>query len=428
MKIVFINFKDVEGGAGIAAYRLSKGLEERFNTENYFIVGKKLSCDTNVFATIDKKSETLKEIQVFIEFFVNRLFNWLGLQYWYFPFSTRFILKKIRQLRPDIISLHNTHGGYFKTSLIKKLSKMAPVVWTLHDMWAFTGNAAHTFGDESWKQLKSGKNEKRIYPHIGIDTGRWLLKQKRRIYKKSDLHIVTPSRWLYHLAKQSPVFENKNIYHIFHGVDLEVFRPRDKTCCRKAFGIAEDAKVIIFSSADDLEKSPWKGGPILLDILKTLDSKTSRTIEMLVLGKGELKEPQDLENLNIHKTGYVNSEKLLPVLLSTSDLFIYPTKADSFSLVLMESIACGVPAVSFEIGGCGDIIKNDVNGYLIKPFDIEAFTDKIAGLLDKEEKREKLSVEARGFAEQHFGLADMVKRYHELFNSIIQGQRNREFD
>lgn len=423
MKILFINYKDVEGGAAIAACRLSRGLEESFQTGSYFIVGKKSSSSSNVFATIDSPSETLKAIKVFIEFMVNKILNFLGLQYYYFPFSTRFILKKVRQLEPDIISLHNTHGGYFKTTLIKKLSRLAPVAWTLHDMWAFTGNAAHTFGDESWKQMKSGKGEKKIYPHIGINRGRALLKRKKRIYKKSNLHVITPSHWLYDLAKQSPVFANTPLYHIPHGLDLKVFQPVDKYSCRKVLNIPMDARVIIFCSADDLDKSAWKGGPLLVDILKAIDARTAHPIETLVLGKGELKALRDLKRLNLRKIGYVDSEQLVAVLLSAADLFIYPTRADTMPLVLMEAIACGTPCITFDIGGCGDIIRDDTGGYLIKPFDIETFADKTIEILSDNKKLEELSRTARQFAKEHFSLETMARAYHQLFSNIISKRK-----
>ena len=119
MKILFINHKDIEGGGAIAAYRLSSSLESLYHTENYFIVKEKRSGEGNIFATIDKGGETLNRVLSFIEFLLDRILGKLGFQYYYFPFSTRFILKKARELRPDIISLHIIHGGYFKTSLLK---------------------------------------------------------------------------------------------------------------------------------------------------------------------------------------------------------------------------------------------------------------------------------------------------------------------
>jgi len=420
MKVLFINHKDIEGGAAIAAYRLAQGLEKYHGAENTFIVAKKSSGDTHVFTAIDKKSETMGKTMVFIEFLVDRIMNKLGMQYCYFPFSSRSILKKARQIKPDIISLHNTHGGYFKTSLIKKLSRIAPVVWTLHDMWAFTASAAHTFGNESWKLLKSSKEEKYIYPHIGWNRGRWLLKRKRRIYAKSNLHIVTPSHWLEDLARQSPVFKNKPVSHIFHGVDLETFRPLDKLACRKALGLPENAKLVMFSSADDLGKSAWKGGQLLLDILAAIDDGTREPIDAMVLGKGELTVLKNLKHLKVHRMGYVRGDRLIPVLLSAADLVIYPTRADNLSLVLLEAIACGTPCVTFDVGGCGDMIKNDINGYLIKPFACEFFAEKTLEILNNPHLQDRLSHGARTLAEKHFSLTAMAANYDRMFKKILE--------
>jgi glycosyltransferase involved in cell wall biosynthesis len=413
MKILFINAQDNRGGAAVAPYRLSKGLESLFHTENYFIVGKKHSADSNVFCTRQK------DYQAAVEFLTDKVFNKLGLQYQYFPFSTGAILNKAREFKPDIISLHNTHEGYFKTSLLKKLSRLAPIVWTLHDMWSFTANAVNTFGDESWKQMKSGKGEKKIYPHIGLNTGRWLLKQKLRIYRKSDIHLVTPSRWMTEMARRAPVFENKPIHYITHGVDLDFFAPRDKVACRKVLGIAPGARVLIFVSAGDLEICPWKGGPLLIDILKTINNRSTSPIDVILLGKGRLQQLENLKNITLHRMGYVSSEAFLPILLSAADLFIYPTRADSLGLVLVEAIACGVPAVSFDIGGCGDVITDGRSGYLIPPFDVDAFVDKSLELLDDEGKLKKLSAAARRVSEERFSLNVMARKHYELFQSLV---------
>ncbi|MFC1848883.1 glycosyltransferase [candidate division CSSED10-310 bacterium] len=413
MKILFINAQDTKGGAAIAPYRLSKGLDKYFGTENYFIVGKKHSGDANIFWT--RKNEA----QAAIEVLTDKVMNKLGLQYQYFPFSSRFILKKTRELQPDIISLHNTHEGYFKTALLTELSKMAPIAWTLHDMWSFTANAAHTFGDESWKQLRGGKGEKKIYPPLGLNTGRWLLRQKRRIYRKSNIHLITPSNWLYNLVKQSPVFENKPVVCIPHGINTEIFKKRDKLQCRKMLDLDPKANIIIFTSAGHPGLCPWKGGQHLVDILKILDEKADRKIIMMFVGKGELSLGITLKNLSFQSLGFVHNERFMPLLLSAADLFIYPTLADSFGLVLAESICCGTPAISFDVGGVGDIIKNDVSGYLIDAFQVDDFVAQIIELMNNKEKLAALSDSALHFAFKNFDLQQVAKRYFELFESIL---------
>jgi len=419
MKILFINLKDIEGGAALAAYRLSKGLETFHRTENYFLVKQKDSGDSNVFPIIDISGETLREITKFFEYLLDRVLNRFGFQYYGFLYSTRSILKRVRELRPDIISLHVIHGGYFKTQLIRKLSKIAPIVWTLHDMWPFTANAAHTFGDESWKHMKSGREERYIYPHIGMDRGKALLKRKKRIYKKSHLHLVAPSHWLYDLAGQSPVFNGKPMHRITHGVDLEVFKPKDKIACRRALGIPENAKVIMFSSCDDLEDSPWKGGPLLKKILTAVDNGMEETVEALVLGKGKLTGIENLKYLKIHSLGYIGSERMITVLLGAADLFIYPSKADSLGLVLVEAIACGTPCITFAVGGCVDVIADGIGGYTIPAFDAESFAAQTIDLLKDKEKLNRLEKTGRAYAEEHFSLKKMADAYYRLFRQIL---------
>src|SRR4030066_251717 len=175
MKILFINKYDITGGAGVAAFRLHSALEKYYSTENKFLVGIKKSNHPFIIET--RKAG----IQNFIERGINYFQNLFGYQYYYFPFSSKTVMKFAQEFKPDIISLHNAHGGYLNLSLLSELSHISPIVWTLHDMWAFTANAAHTHGDNSWRRMKSGKNEKYYFPQIGIDRGIELLSRKQKI-------------------------------------------------------------------------------------------------------------------------------------------------------------------------------------------------------------------------------------------------------
>ena len=410
MRILIINHADVQGGSAIAAYRLSKGLQRHHGVESYFMVGVKKTADPNVFCT--RKSQN----EYYIEFALDRLTNALGLQYQFFPFSTRAILKKAEELKPDLIYLRNTHGGYFKTSLISKLSRIAPVAWTLSDMWSFTGNCAHAFGDDSWKRM-GGCKDKSIYPAIGLNTGKWLLGQKRRIYRKSNISVVTPSKWLYNLAKESPAFEGKEIVQIYNGFDLDVFRPKDKTACRTVLDIPPDAKVLMFG-ADSLADNPWKGGRDLFEILRAINSKVDYKVHLLVVGDGDLKGLAHFENLVVHKVGRVQSDTLMDICYSAADIFIYPTRADNLPNALIESISCGTQCVTFDVGGCAEIIKDGVCGHVIEPFKTDVFAERTIETLMDGERLEKLSQSARRFAEENFSLEKMSANYYNYFMKV----------
>jgi glycosyltransferase involved in cell wall biosynthesis len=412
LRILFINISDIIGGAAIVGLRLSRILEKNYGTENYFIVRTKNSDLPNVFSTRKNKFEEVTER------WSNIFFNILGIQYKMLPFSPAFILKKTEELKPDVISLHNIIGGYFTTGLLVKLSRIAPIIWTLHDMWAVTANAAHTFGDESWRELKSGKGEKKVFPTIGINTGRWLIKSKKKIYENSDLTFVTPSNWLYEIVKASPLTGQKKIYCIHNGVDLNVFKPQGKSKIRDELSIPEDEKIITYI-AEKFKNNPFKGGKDLIRILKNIDEMVAEKLHLIVIGKDFFSENYGYKNIVLHYFDYVTNEERLSELLSAADLYIYPTRADTLPNVLIEAIACGTPCITFDVGGCSEIIKNDVSGYLSPIEDIEFFCKKTVEMLNNKEYLSKLSKSCRLLAEKNFSIDNMAEGYYSIFKEAL---------
>ena len=409
MKILFINKYDVTGGAGIAATRLAKGLGKFYQTENYFLVGIKRSNFNNVFET--RKSG----IQNTIERGTNLIFSLAGLQYKWFPFSTKTILEKAKEISPDVISLHNLHGGYFKTSLLIELSKIAPLYWTLHDMWAFTTNAAHTFGDESWKKLKAGKGENKRFPWIGLNTGNWLLKRKKNVYESSNLTIVTPSKWLYNLAIQSPAFKSKKVNQIYNGIDTNIFVPVNKNKVRKELGVPADAKVLVFGA--ERVTTSFKGGEGLVDILFKLNDLVREKIHLIIIGGGDISSLRKIPNFVLHQTGYIKDEAIVAKYMSAGNLMIYPTKADTLPNALIEAASCGVPAITYDIGGCAEIITDDLNGYVIPPFNVTLFVEKIIKLIFDPGKLVEFSDNSRRVVEEKFSFKKMSEQYFSLFSN-----------
>ncbi len=413
-----LNTTDLRGGAAIAAWRLLQGLERFYGIENYFLVGQKYSSHPKVVWTRKNKYEH------YFEYGLNLATNLIGLQYQFFPFSSRTILHFASTIRPDLIYLRNIHGGYFALPLLKKLSKIAPIVWTLSDMWSFTGNCAHTFGDNSWKYLRGCKNYK-IYPSIGINTGRWLLRRKMCIYHNSNIHIICPSQWLYSLACQSPVFHGKEIVQIYNGFDLDVFKPKDRAACRKALGLPEKAKVIMFC-ADFLLNNPWKGGNELFTALSIINHKINERLHLLLIGQGDPIKLHQFKHLKIHYLGPLHNDDLLAACYSAADLFIYPTKADNLPNVLIEALACGTPCITFDVGGCGEIVQDGDTGWVIPYADSRAFAEKTIQTLNDRRLLKIMSNKARSEAEQKFSLKRMCKAYFEYFIHIINQSTDKD--
>jgi glycosyltransferase involved in cell wall biosynthesis len=412
LKILTINAYDIDGGSAIAAYRLCKGLERYYDDlEIHFMVGKKKSFDPKIYCTREKR------IEDYIEKVIDNITNRFGFQYFCFPFSTKAILKHVYKLNPDIIYLRNIHGGYFKTSLIYKLNKFAPIVWTLSDMWSFTGHCAHSFGNMDWKQMKSGCPDLDIFPSIGLDTGKWLLKRKKRIYQKSNLTIVTPSRWLEKMARQSPVFKGKKIVQIHNGFDLDIFYPKDKVACRETLNIPKKAKVLMFSAYNVKKRNPWKGGNDLINILCNINKLVKEKIHLIVMGNGNIEELQKNRKFVVHQFGYVKNDIFLAACYSASDALLYPTRADNLPNVLIESISCGTPAITFDVGGCAEIISDGIDGFVINEFNVEKFSLKTIEILNDSEKQRAFSMNARKSAEKRFTLKKMCMNYRKVFEN-----------
>ena len=417
MRILFINTIDTVGGAAVVMQRLMKGLHEYYDTENRLLVKTKKEESEYTTKILSNRSE------IIIEKIIDRVTRPLGLLYQVFPFSSRKILSVIESYKPDIINLHNTQSAYFATPLIEEIAKAAPIVWTLHDMWSFTGNASHTFGNMSWKELKNDNELKKIPPSIGINTGSFLLRQKKRIYQNSNITFVTPSIWLKQLAEQSPLFEGKSIHHIYNGIDTNTFYPQNKQLAKQELGLSPDDPVIMFSSHFIQKNNPWKGGTDLLKILEKLNTYSNKKINFLVLGEGRLDDLNSFSNFNVFFKGYVHEEKYMVKCLSAADLFIYPTRADNLPNVLIESIACGTPCITFDIGGNNEIIKHNFNGLIIPPFDFDKFATSTISLLNDKERLIEYSSNSLSTVRNYFRLNTMIKSYYDLFQNIINANK-----
>lgn len=414
MRILFINTTDTTGGAAIAMQRLMKGLNEHYETKNFLLVKTKSGTAENTQCILTNKGEIIAEK------LIDKVSRPAGLLYQAFPFSSRNILKAAKTFKPDIINLHNTHGAYFATPLIPELSAFAPIVWTLHDMWSFTANASHTFGNMSWKFLKNDPLLTKIPPSIGVNLGSFLLRQKKRLYQKANLTIVTPSIWLKELAKQSPLFEGKEILQIYNGIDANVFYPYEKSPAKHKLGLPSDVPTIMFSSHSIDKKNPWKGGNDLLEILRRMNNHATEKINFIVVGEGRLTELYSFSNFNIFYKGYIHNDEEMKDCLNASDLFIYPTRADNLPNVLVEAMACGTPCISFDIGGNSEIIKSGYNGFIIQPFDFDSFVENTRTLLFNKSKLMEFSRNCVLHAQRYFLIKPMVDSYYDIFKQLTK--------
>lgn len=414
MKILFINRSDRGGGAASALFNLSNAMYKYFKTKNYLLVQVRRLNDDNIIEILSSKFEKI------IELLLNKLENILGIQYVFLPFSYKKIIYNVKKIKPDVIHIHNIHGGYFQINLLTELSKIAPIYWTLHDMWSFTNNAAHTFGDISWQYLHSGKKENKIYPQILLNFNNFLIKNKKYIYKNSNITLIAPSKWLYRMACKSPLFLNKKIVQINNCVDLRIFHPfsqKIKNRIRKKLNIPIGSKVLIFGA--DSFNNQWKNPELILEIINKLDKVLEENIYLIIFGAGKIIDIKNKHHIIIKKVGYIKSNKEMANYYNASDLLLYTSKADNLPYSLIESISCGVPAVTYDIGGCKEIVINNINGYVIEPFNSDLYFHKVNMLLRSGSKLKVFSNNCYKYAIKNYSSKNISGKYYQLFSKQL---------
>ena len=383
---------------------LAKNIETNQDVEQFFIV--KESSDEST-----EKIFQTKNIPPFFGYKkFSRIMSEHGFLYRFLPLETRLISKKAREISPDIIHLHNIHGGYFQTNLLPKLAEIAPIVWTFHDMFPITGHCAYSFECEKWK-IGCGDCERLdIYPSIKKDRTNALWNYKNKIFNSADFTIVTPSLWLKKCVEES-FLKNKDIRLIYNGIDLKNFKKTDKSEARKALKLPEDKKIVLFS-ADGGVKNPFKGGEFVFQAFEKL--KNRNDILFLNIG-GESGQKSE----NWLDFGYVSNPEIMAKLYSAADAYLFPTLADNCPLTAIESLACGLPTVTFKTGGVPEIVENNKAGFLVEYKNGEMLISALEKLLDNDDLREKMSGNAIE-ASQKFSSEQMALEYLQLYEELLK--------
>ncbi len=410
MQVLLINQSDISGGAGISCYRLHQELS-RQSADSRLLVDN---------AKLDQTGVYLIERHRLGENLFERLSYKLGLKY--LSISNSFwIDRSVLYEFADILNFHNLHGGYFNYLAIPKLTKNKPAIFTLHDMWSFTGHCAYSFECDRW-QAGCGKcPHLDTYPAVSRDNTAIEWKLKRWVYSRSNLTIVTPSKWLARLAKKS-ILNRFPIHHIPNGLDLNAYQPLDSELCRTALGLPLNKKILLFT-AQSLQDSR-KGGDLLVQALQKLPASLKADLILMTMGDGGEKLVNSVD-IPIISLGYIGGDRLKALVYSAADIFVFPTRADNLPLVVQESLACGTPIVSFDVGGVPDMVRPGITGYLAEPENSTDLATRIIELLEDNLTRDKMGTYCREIAVDEYSIELQAKLYMHLYRQAIDGFKKR---
>ena len=412
MRIVIVNSNDIIGGAARAAYRLHKGLLD-IGVDSRLLVAEKHSDDDSVSGPAGKTSKILTKIHPGLDNLLLRLYPNRERSVFSSSWVPTGALSRINRLEADLVHLNWITNGFVPINAFRKINK--PVLWTLHDMWAFTGGCHYAgecnrFRDECGRcpVLQSSRSN---------DISRWIFRRKQKSWADASLRIVTPSRWLGECAKSSVLLGGQRVEVIPNGIDVGCYMPADRDYCRTQLNLPPDKQLILFGAQSPSDDR--KGFKLLVSALQHLRTKEAQTSFELVIFGASMPEDEVKFDFPTHYLGALSDDVSLSLAFSAVDVFVAPSRQENLSNTVMESLACGTPVVAFDVGGMPDMIDHRITGYLACPKDTCDLAHGISWVLADKDRLQAMRGKAREKVENHFEIKNIAGRYLELYHDIV---------
>jgi glycosyltransferase involved in cell wall biosynthesis len=293
------------------------------------------------------------------------------------------------------------------------LTSEKPAVYTMHDVWALTGHCSISYKCDRWKTGCGKCPSLDIIPVVNRDSTHVEWQLKKWIYQHSNLTLVSPSTWMTQMVRES-MLNHFPIYQIPHGIDLQKCQPLDPNFCRSALGIPSSKAVLMFVGGP----SKYKGGDILISTLNGLPESLKTDLVLLIMGEHGVADAKTT-GIDICHVGILSSDIIKAIAYSAADLFLFPTRGESFGLVALESIACKTPVVSFRVGGVPDVVRHGITGYLAEPEDVDDFRQGIVQLLEDHTLRTTMGEQGRQIAIEEFSIELEAQRYKVVYEKAL---------
>lgn len=429
MKIVQINTSDNQGGAARAAYRLHRGLIHIGQDSQLLCRQKVLPEPSTILVPLEhqrsRASATDKEIALaaiqthYINLNRTPLSNTLfSLPY---PGLDLSYLPQIQQA--DVLNLHWVATFQSPITIRKLLSLGKPVVWTLHDTWAFTGGCHYSAGCTRYQNDCSACPQLVDNPY---DLAAIILQDKLECFREHRLTIVAPSQWLAHCARQSKLFQQQRVEVIPYSLEVDnIFLPWNKAETKHQLGIPTDTITLLFGSETAVEAR--KGFAELVAAME--DCLFDRSFQQLVsadkvrlLCFGQPSKLLTSLKVPVQSVGSIDSNTQLSQIYAAADLFILPSLEDNLPNTMLEAMSCGTPVIAFAVGGIPDVITDQVTGRIVPVRDNQKLGQAILDCIFDSNHRQQMGQAARQLMEQEYGIEKQANQYLNLYQEILGSQ------
>lgn len=419
MRVVHVSTYDITGGAARAAFRLHNALSESGVDSTMFVRNKASGLSSVVeykpFGLGGRIRSRIRFAR--LQSAVNRYRATRPPHLEAFDDDRSSHVRAIAQLPPsDIVHLHYVCGFIDQPSFLQNLPPDIPVVWTVHDIAPLTGGCHYANGCSRYLQ-SCGK-----CPQLGSasesDLSRqvWNRKNTSLTYVRSRLHFVAPSRWVGNEVCTSSLTRGIPVSVIPYGLDTSVFAPKDRASCKLALGIELSKRVVLFVS--DSVDNRRKGMHLLLEAMQQLAD-----VENLLLISVGRNSPPPIGRLSVQHLGPISNDVFLSIAYNAADVFVIPSLEEQFGLTALESLACGTPAVGFNVGGIPDVIVDEKTGLLAAAGDAGSLAAALRRLLGNEALRSAMGEAARAVTTEFFSQSRCATRHRELYYSLIPSPR-----
>jgi len=413
MYILHLCESDVDNGGARAAHRLHKGLKS-LGCHSQMLVRAKFGTDS---AVIREKSFLTKVSPPLSVLPLRRYPNRPGGM-----FSPQWVpdvlAHRVKQYNPDIVHIHAICNGYLQIETLKKFRQ--PIVWTLHDMWPFTGGCHYNQDCERYKESCGA------CPQLGSDRPHDLShhtwKRKANAWKSLNLTLVATTSWMAECARASSLFKDTRIETIPLGLDTDTYKPHNRHFAREVLNLPQDKQLVLFGAIGGTSDRR-KGFYLLLPALQRLsESGWKDQIELVIFGSSQPEEENDL-GFKTHYVGRLNDDVSLALVYSAADVMIVPSVQEAFGQTASEAISCGIPVVAFNTTGLKDVVDHQQTGYLASPFETEDLARGIVWLLEDQERYQKLQFYAREKSLRRFASKTQAQQYISLYTEILEGAK-----
>jgi glycosyltransferase involved in cell wall biosynthesis len=347
-----------------------------------------------------------------------------------FAFPGTATLLELPSRPPDVLHLHNLHGGYFDLRELPSLTARVPAVLSVHDAWLLSGHCAHSFDCGRWETGCGECPMLWIHPAVPRDATGFNWIRKRDIFARSALHVAAPCEWLADRVRRSILMPAvRELRVIPFGVNLDAFSPEDKAAARADLGL-DPARAVFLTFANSLRPRSWKDSGAFREALGRL-SGAAANAQWLALG--ESGPDEQVGAVRIRFVGSETDDRKLARWYSAADAYVHPARADTFPLMVLEALACGTPVVATAVGGIPEQIVSGAfgpgarvsagtdraTGALVPPGDGRALAAAIAGIAELDAAaRAMLSANAARDARTRFDARRHQREYLELLRDV----------